>query len=258
MNIKPKKSLSQHFLRDDNIARKITGSLTGFGNYNKVLEVGPGMGILSKHLMNNSGFDWYGIEYDKELVDYFIHQFPYAVSRIKHGDFLNYDLDSIFENEKFGLIGNFPYNISSQIILKALEHRNQLPEIVGMFQKEVALRISSKHGNKTYGILSVLCQVFYDVEILFFVGENVFIPPPNVTSAVIRMKIKEGVADFKNEKQFFQIVKKAFNQRRKTLRNALKQYIPPEAMKTPLFDKRAEQLSVEDFISLTEYMVQNR
>jgi len=254
VNIKPKKSLGQHFLRDDNIAKKITGSLTCYGNYKKVLEVGPGMGILSKHLLKNPAFEWYGIEFDNELVDYFKKQFPDAESKINYGDFLNYDLNSLFNNEKYGLIGNFPYNISSQIVLKALKHKTQIPEIIGMFQKEVALRIAANHGNKTYGILSVLCQAFYDVEVLFDVGDKVFYPPPNIISAVVRMKLKDNATDFKNEKQFFQIVKIAFNQRRKTLRNALKSYLSSDAMKPALFDKRAEQLSVEDFIMLNDYV----
>ncbi len=243
-------------MHDDNIARKITSSLSGHGNYRNVLEVGPGKGILSKHLFENPDLNWHGIEFDKELVDYFIEQFPSAASKIKYGDFLSYDLRSLFNNEKYGLIGNFPYNISSQIVLKALEHRSHIPEIVGMFQKEVAQRLSSKPGNKTYGILSVLCQAFYDVEVLFNVSEKVFYPSPNITSTVIRMKIRDDALDFKNEKLFFEIVKKAFNRRRKTLRNCLKQYLSGRDMGFALFDKRAEQLSVDDFVSLTDYVLQ--
>ncbi len=258
MTVKPKKSLGQHFLRDENIARKITASLTRHGNYINVVEVGPGMGVLSKQLLEVPGLNWHGIEYDKESVDYFIEQFPLAAEKIKHGDFLKYDLNLLIKDEKFGLIGNFPYNISSQIVFKALEYRKQIPEIVGMFQKEVAERLSSKHGNKTYGILSVLCQAFYDVEILFTVSEKVFYPPPNVTSAVIRMTIKDRALDFEHEKTFFELVKKAFNQRRKTLRNALKQIVPKELMNSDLFNKRAEQLSVEDFIGLTYYVINGR
>jgi len=255
---RPKRSLGQHFLHDENIACKITASLSGYGNYRNVLEVGPGKGVLSKHLLKIPGLKWYGIEFDKQLVDYLVAQFPSAANRIKYGDFLSYDFQSLFNNEKYGLIGNFPYNISSQILLKAIENRDQIPEIVGMFQKEVAQRISSKHGNKTYGILSVLCQAFYDVEILFHVSEKVFYPPPKVTSTVIRMRIKDDAPDLKDEKIFFETVKKAFNLRRKTLRNALKQYLSGVDMNAALFDKRAEQLSVDDFVSLTRYVVQSK
>ncbi len=255
MSVKPKKHFGQHFLRDENIARKITSSLTCNGSYERILEVGPGMGMLSKHLLKNPDLEWYGIELDKELVDYLLLQFPDINSRLKHGDFLSYDLKFLFNNDKWALIGSFPYNISSQIVLRALEYRWYIPEIVGMFQKEVAVRIASNPGSKTYGILSVFCQAFYDVEILFPVGKKVFYPPPNVMSAVIRMKIKNPPNVIKNEKKFFEVVKLAFNQRRKTLRNALKQLLPPEGMQHDIFNKRAEQLSVEDFLWLTNYIV---
>ncbi len=254
MNILPKKSLGQHFLHDENIAKKITGSLTGFGNYKKVLEVGPGTGVLSKYLLNNKNINWYGIEYDKDLVQHLKNKYPDAANDVIYGDILNYDLKSVFNNESFGVIGNFPYNISSQIIFKVLEHKSNIPEVVAMFQKEVALRLSAKHGNKTYGILSVLCQAFYDVEILFDVSANVFYPPPKVTSTVIRMQKKKSTTIINNEDLFFKIVKKAFNQRRKTLRNALKSITDSDNLKSSLFDKRAEQLSISDFVMLTEQL----
>lgn len=243
--VRPKKNLGQHFLTDQNIAKKIVDSL---GNDPKdVLEIGPGMGVLTQYLLQRDGQNIHVIEIDKESVEYLERNYE-GIRAIWSEDFLKTDLKKKFE-EEFSIIGNFPYNISSQIFFKVLEYRNQVPEVVGMIQKEVAERIASKHGNKHYGILSVLLQAFYDIEYLFTVSEGVFNPPPKVKSAVIRLKRNNLTHLPCNEALFVQIVKAAFNLRRKMLRNSLKQIcvdLPDEyAMKRP------EQLSVQDFIELT-------
>lgn len=249
--VKAKKHLGQHFLNDENIARKIADTLSLKG-YDKVLEIGPGMGVLTKYLLEKP-IETYIIEIDNESVEYLKVHYLKLHNRIISKDFLKYDLKEVFGNEPFAIIGNFPYNISSQIVFKMLEMREQVPEFSGMFQKEVAERICEKKGSKTYGILSVLVQAFYETEYLFTVSENVFTPPPKVKSGVLRLTRKENFRLDCDEKLFFNVVKTAFNQRRKTLRNSLKSLnIPDDKREEKIFDLRPEQLSVEDFIGITK------
>ena len=249
--VKAKKHLGQHFLTDENIAKKIADTLQLEG-YEIVLEIGPGMGVLTKYLLEKN-IETYVIEIDTESVDYLNAHYPKLHGKIISKDFLKYNLNEVFNGRPFALIGNYPYNISSQIVFKCLEMRDQIPEFSGMFQKEVAERICEKKGSKTYGILSVLAQAFYDVEYLFTVHENVFNPPPKVKSGVMRMKRKENYQLACNEKLFFTVVKTAFNQRRKTLRNSLKSLIISDNLKEDsIFALRPEQLSVEQFIELTQ------
>ncbi|MFA5556290.1 MAG: 16S rRNA (adenine(1518)-N(6)/adenine(1519)-N(6))-dimethyltransferase RsmA [Flavobacteriaceae bacterium] len=251
--VKAKKHLGQHFLNDENIARKIADTLSLEG-YDKVLEIGPGMGVLTKYLLEKPT-QTYVIEIDAESIEYLKAYYPKLHNHIISKDFLKYNLQEIFENKPFAIVGNFPYNISSQIVFKMLEMREQVPEFSGMFQKEVAERICEKKGSKTYGILSVLVQAFYKAEYLFTVSENVFTPPPKVKSGVLKLTRKENFQLECNEKMFFNVVKTAFNQRRKTLRNSLKTLQIPEDKKgEKIFDLRPEQLSVEDFIEITKMM----
>ncbi|WP_299548535.1 16S rRNA (adenine(1518)-N(6)/adenine(1519)-N(6))-dimethyltransferase RsmA [Seonamhaeicola sp.] len=248
--VKAKKHLGQHFLKDENIARKIGDTLT-LNGYKKVLEIGPGMGVLTKYLLQKD-VETYVIEIDTESVAYLQANFLNLASRIIEKDFLKYDLGQVFNDESFAITGNFPYNISSQIVFKALEWRHQIPEFTGMFQKEVAQRICSKEGSKVYGILSVLTQAFYDADYLFTVPPSVFNPPPKVDSGVLRLIRK---TDYKlpcDETLFFKVVKTAFQQRRKTLRNSLKTFNLSDNLKAnSIFGKRPEQLSVPEFIELT-------
>jgi 16S rRNA (adenine1518-N6/adenine1519-N6)-dimethyltransferase len=250
MYVKPKKHLGQHFLKDESIAREIADSLQPENSFRKVLEIGPGTGVLTKYLLEKKEFETTVIDIDTESIAYLEKHFPSLEKRIISGDFLRLPLGNLF-SEPFAVIGNFPYNISSQILFKALEHRDQIPQLVGMFQKEVAERVAAPHGNKTYGIISVLVQAFYDVEYLFTVSETVFDPPPKVKSAVIRLN-RRNVPLSCDEKMLFAVVKTGFNQRRKTLRNALKPLIAGKSAETiPFLDKRAEQLSVTQFEELT-------
>ena len=248
MEVHAKKFLGQHFLKDENIARQIADSLTATTPH--VLEIGPGMGVLTKYLYNKEGLDFHAIEIDRESVAYLHEHYP--TLHVIEGDFLALDLSTLF-SEPFAVIGNFPYNISSQILFKVFDNRNCIPEVVGMFQKEVAERVAAKPGSKTYGILSVLLSAFYNIEYLFTVHENVFNPPPKVKSAVIRLR-RNGVTSLEcDETLFVKVVKIGFNQRRKTLRNALKQLsLPLDAVPAQLLSLRAEQLSVNDFITLTK------
>lgn len=246
--VNPKKSLGQHFLKDENIARKIVDSLTG--TTSNILEIGPGMGVLSKYLISDPKLNIHFIETDRESVAYLKENYPQIEHQITEADFLKFDLHKIFKTP-FSIIGNFPYNISSQIFFKILEYNNQIPEVVGMIQKEVAVRIASPPENKKYGILSVLLQAFYNIEFLFSVSNNVFVPPPKVQSAVIRLKRNDIKKLDCDEKLFFKVVKTAFNQRRKTLRNALSSLHEKQSCSNDIFNKRAEQLSVEDFVRLT-------
>lgn len=249
--VRAKKHLGQHFLNDENVARKIADTLSCQG-YNKVLEIGPGMGVLTKYLLEKP-IDTYVVEIDTESVEYLNNHYPKLHNHIISKDFLRYDLTEIFGNEPFAIIGNFPYNISSQIVFRALELREQVVEFSGMFQKEVAERICETKGSKTYGILSVLVQAFYDATYLFTVSENVFTPPPKVKSGVLKLTRKKNFHLPCDEKLFFNVVKTAFNQRRKTLRNSLKSIgIPEEKKEEKIFDLRPEQLSVEDFIEITK------
>ena len=247
MEVRAKKALGQHFLKDENIARQIAESLTGLTPH--VLEIGPGMGVLTKYLYNKENIDFHAIEIDTESVDYLHAHYPSL--HVIEGDFLTLDLSSLF-SESFAVIGNFPYNISSQILFKVFDNRNRIPEVVGMFQKEVAERVAAKPGSKTYGILSVLLSAFYNIEYLFTVHEHVFNPPPKVKSAVIRLQRNDVTTLECDEKLFVQVVKTGFNQRRKTLRNALRQLnMSLDAVPEQYLSLRAEQLSVSDFITIT-------
>jgi 16S rRNA (adenine1518-N6/adenine1519-N6)-dimethyltransferase len=249
--VKAKKHLGQHFLKDESIAQRIADTLNLDG-YNEVLEIGPGMGVLTKYLLDKP-INTYVIEIDSESVVYLEENFPKLKGKIIAKDFLKYNINEVFDGKQFAIIGNFPYNISTQIVFKALEYRNQIPEFAGMFQKEVAERICEKKGSKAYGILSVLAQAFYDAEYLFTVDETVFIPPPKVKSGVLRLRRKENYSLPCNEKLFFNIVKTAFQQRRKTLRNSLKTLnLSDNLREDTIFDLRPEQLSVEQFVSITQ------
>lgn len=251
--VKAKKHLGQHFLNDENIARKIADTLSLSG-YQKVLEIGPGMGVLTKYLLDKP-IDTYVIEIDTESVEYLKTHYLKLSNKIISKDFLKYDLKEVFGDEPFAIIGNFPYNISSQIVFRALDFREQVVEFSGMFQKEVAERICEKKGSKTYGILSVLVQAFYEAEYLFTVSENVFTPPPKVKSGVLKLTRKENYLLPCDEKLFFNVVKTAFNQRRKTLRNSLKPIgISDNVKENKIFDLRPEQLSVEEFIEITKML----
>lgn len=248
--VKAKKHLGQHFLTDETIAEKI-GDTLSYSGYANVLEIGPGMGVLTKYLLQKD-ISTHVIEIDTESVAYLQTNYPQLAPRIIEQDFLKYNLKEVFQDQPFAIIGNFPYNISSQILFKTLEMRDQIPEFSGMFQKEVALRICSKEGSKVYGILSVLTQAFYDAEYLFTVPPSVFNPPPKVDSGVLLLKRKENFTLECDEKLFFRVVKTGFQQRRKTLRNSLKSFEISENLKSnPIFDKRPEQLSVSQFITLT-------
>jgi 16S rRNA (adenine1518-N6/adenine1519-N6)-dimethyltransferase len=241
-----KKSLGQHFLRDENISRKIIAALRE-RPFTQLLEVGPGAGALTKYLLELEGITFRAVELDDEKVRYLPTAFPAIEGKIIHGSIL--DIEKPFSGS-FTVIGNFPYNISSQILFRMLEWKEDLETMIGMFQKEVAQRVAAKEGSKTYGVLSVLIQAFFTVEYLFEVHEQCFNPPPKVKSAVIRLTPRPAPA-FRDEKSFFTLVKTAFNQRRKTLRNAVRPLFDEAALADKFFDKRAEQLSVADFAQLT-------
>ena len=247
--VRAKKHLGQHFLKDLGIARDIAHSLS-LNNYSKVLEVGPGMGVLTQFLILLDT-ETFVIEIDKESVSYLKKHYPELDNHLIEGDFLKLPLQEIFK-EPIAIIGNFPYNISSQILFKAIDHKDLIPEIVGMFQKEVAERVVSPPGSKKYGVISVLLQCYYDVEYLFTVDETVFDPPPKVKSAVIRLRRNDRDKLDCDEKKFIKVVKTAFSQRRKTLRNALKSLnLVDENSASQYLSLRAEQLSVENFMNLT-------
>ncbi len=255
MSVKAKKHLGQHFLEDETIAEQIADSLSLSG-YKNVLEIGPGMGVLTKYLLKKATTT-YVIEIDTESVEYLQANYLNLAQRIIEKDFLKYDLNEVFKGEPLAIIGNFPYNISTQIVFKTLAMRDQIPEFSGMFQKEVAQRICSKEGSKVYGILSVLTQAFYDAEYLFTVPPSVFNPPPKVDSGVLRLTRKENYSLPCDEALFFKVVKAGFQQRRKTLRNSLKTFNLSDNLKANLiFGKRPEQLSVLEFIELTT-LIQN-
>lgn len=249
--VRPKKFLGQHFLKDKNVALRIVDSLVLAKGVNHVVEIGPGTGVLTQHLLMNPDIDLKVVEIDRESVAYLTEHFPALKNRIISGDFLDLEIEKDFPPNLL-LIGNFPYNISSQIFFKILDYRNQVSQVVCMIQKEVADRIAEKEGTKTYGILSVFLQTFYDIEYLFKVPPGVFFPPPKVMSAVIRLVRNQRIKLECDETLYRKVVKQAFQNRRKTLRNALKILnLPPSISKLDLMDKRAEQLSVEQFIFLT-------
>jgi len=251
MSVKAKKHLGQHFLKDENIAKKIADSLSEKG-YDTVLEIGPGMGVLTKYLLQND-YTTYVIEIDKESVEYLQVHYLNLTDRIISENVLKINLIDFFQDKSIAIIGNFPYNISTQIIFKTLENKHQIPELCGMFQKEVAQRITQKEGSKIYGILSVLTQAFYDTEYLFTVPPTVFDPPPKVDSGVIRLIRKKDYTLPVDEQLFYKVVKTAFNQRRKTLRNSLKSFnLSDKLREDAIFAERPEQLSVQEFINLTQ------
>lgn len=242
-----KKSLGQHFLKDENICRKIVEALQQHP-FSKLLEIGPGGGALTKYLLQIPGIDFKAVELDEEKVIYLLQTYPQLQGKIIHQSFL--DIEKPFEG-KFTVIGNFPYNISTQIVFKIMEWKDDTEIMIGMFQKEVAQRIAAKEGSKVYGVTSVLVQAFFFVEYLFEVSENSFNPPPKVKSAVIRLMPKKEMLHMRSEKDFFMLVKTAFQQRRKTLRNAVKPLFTDTVLQDELFNKRAEQLTVKDFSDLT-------
>ena len=242
-----KKSLGQHFLKDENICRKIVSALQQH-LFTQLVEVGPGGGALTKYLLQIDKIDFKAVELDDEKIAYLKKTFPQIEGKVIHQSFL--DIDKPFSG-KFTVIGNFPYNISSQILFKILEWKDSVDCMVGMFQKEMAQRVASKEGSKVYGVISVLVQAFFQVEYLFDVQEKCFQPPPKVKSGVIRLTPKVDKLAMKSEKDFFLLVKTAFNQRRKTLRNAVKDLFDAIILEDELFTKRAEQLSVEQFAALT-------
>ena len=247
--VRAKKNLGQHFLTDLNIARKIVGSLTAGST--KVLEIGPGMGVLTQYLFQSESFETIALDIDRESIDFLKNKFPQFANQIVYGDFLKSDLAQLVGLGSYSIIGNFPYNISSHIFFKVLDHRNQVDEVACMLQNEVAQRLASKAGSKEYGILSVLLQAFYSIDYLFTVQEHVFDPPPKVKSAVIRLKRNDVQQLPCNEVLFKQLVKAGFNQRRKMLRNSIKPFLKDQGFSHPFLEKRPEQLSVDDFIELT-------
>lgn len=253
--VRPKKQLGQHFLNDRNIAQRIVSSL-GAEDVDVVLEIGPGMGVLTGFLLERFGERFYAAEIDSESITFLNSNFPQITERLIHGDFLKYDLNQIAQG-KIAIIGNFPYNISSQIFFRVLENRNCITEVVGMVQREVGQRLCEPPGSKTYGILSVLLQAFYEVKYLFTVSEGVFTPPPKVKSAVIRLTRNSTETLDCNEKLFVRVVKAGFNQRRKTLRNSLRSGIEGLSGDHPLLDKRPEQLGVAEFVELTQFVEAN-
>ena len=249
--VRPKKHLGQHFLKDENIAHKIVESLNHSGN---LLEIGPGTGVLTKYLVTKA-YNLKLIEIDSESVEHLETTFPQLKPNIVKGDFLKLDFSNYFD-EEFAIIGNFPYNISSQIFFKVIQNRSLVPEVICMIQKEVAERLAAPPGNKTYGILSVILGAFYDIEMLFTVSETVFFPPPKVKSAVIRLSRKTNLNLNCDEVLFFDVVKTAFNQRRKTMRNSLKKFwfekFDPDQY--PVFKQRPEELSVDEFVELVKIL----
>ena len=252
--VTPKKSLGQHFLNDISIAKKIVESLSPCQN---ILEIGPGTGILTQFLIKKNN-NLKLVEIDNESVSYLISELKIDKKIIYNQDFLNLNLSKLFENNNFSIIGNFPYNISSQIVFKVIENRKLIDEMCGMFQYEVAERICENEGSKKYGIISVITQAFYETKLLFEVSNNFFSPPPKVNSAVILLKRKKNLKIDCDEKLFFKIVKLSFQQRRKTLRNSLKQINLSENLREhTIFDKRPEQLSVDQFIDLTNLINQD-
>jgi 16S rRNA (adenine1518-N6/adenine1519-N6)-dimethyltransferase len=252
--VRAKKHLGQHFLKDLEVARRIAESLT-LSDTRSVLEIGPGMGVLTQFLIQNEAIDLTAVELDRDSVAYLQEHYPSL--KVLEADFLKIDLRELFPG-KFCIIGNFPYNISSQIFFKMLDNRDRIPCLVGMIQKEVAERMAARHGNKTYGILSVLMQAFYSIDYLFTVHEHVFDPPPKVKSAVIRLTRNEVTDLGCDEKLFKTVVKTAFNQRRKTMRNSLQSLVEKyhPMYSDPLFDLRPEQIDVKGFVELTNKIAQ--
>jgi 16S rRNA (adenine1518-N6/adenine1519-N6)-dimethyltransferase len=258
MTVRAKKHLGQHFLTDKNICRKIADQFIGFQEVKDVLEIGPGMGALTEFLLEREQCTVHVAEIDRDSVAYLEAHFPALHGRIYPVDFLKVDLTKLMGYGSFAVVGNFPYNISSQILFKCLDYRNQIPEIMGMFQKEVAERVAEKPGSKQYGIMSVLMQAFYDIHYCFTVDEHVFNPPPKVKSGVIRCTRNTRQTLPCDERLFIQVVKMSFNQRRKTIRNSIKQLISGSTEDHPFLTLRPEVLSVEQFIELTHFVARQK
>jgi len=256
--LKPKKSFGQHFLTNESIAERIAQSLQAPVAEGRVLEIGPGKGMLTKYLIEE-GYDLWAVEADAEMAAYLTRLFPQLVGRLITGNFLRLDLTELFDGLPFAIIGNFPYNISSQILFHTLLFRSQVPELVGMFQREVAERVVADPGSKTYGVISVLVQAYYQGEMLFGVNSRQFNPPPKVRSAVIRLTRRPNFKLACDEKLFRQVVKVTFGQRRKMLRNTLKTFLKGDPLlKDPFFELRPERLSVDDFVGLTQEIERRR
>ncbi len=251
MSVKAKKHLGQHFLKDEETCERIANQYKSHQDCKKVLEIGPGMGALTKYLLDKE-LDLWVMEIDTESITYLQEHFPVLENKIIEADFLKSDLSDLMGEERFSVVGNFPYNISSQILFKCLEYRNQIPEIMGMFQREVAWRIAEKPGTKQYGILSVFMQAYYDIEYCFTVDEHVFDPPPRVKSGVIRCTRNAREKLPCDEVLFKQVVKMSFNQRRKTIRNSVKALLKGNKVDHPFMALRPETLSVDQFIELTQ------
>lgn len=254
--VRAKKHLGQHFLHDKHIAEKIVSGLPETAYAHDLIEIGPGTGVLTQFILPKKEKGFYGLDLDEESIAYLKKTYPARADNFIYCDFLEYPIETLV-HAPFSIIGNFPYNISSQIMFRVLEHRNSIQYVVGMFQKEVARRIAEKPGTKDYGILSVLLQAYFDIDYLFTVNEGVFTPPPKVKSGVIRLTRNKVTKLDCDETLFFRVVKTGFNQRRKTLRNALKPILKGP-MEHALLDKRAEQLSVADFITLTNEVFKNQ
>jgi 16S rRNA (adenine1518-N6/adenine1519-N6)-dimethyltransferase len=251
MSVKAKKHLGQHFLTDKNICQKIANQYQKSRGCKKVLEIGPGMGALTEFLLKND-LDVWAMDVDTESIDYLKKNFPALEGKLLEADFLKADLNALLGDEPFSVVGNFPYNISSQILFKCIDFRNQIPEIMGMFQREVAQRVAEPPGSKQYGILSVLLQTYYDIDYCFTVDEHVFNPPPKVKSGVIRCVRNDRDKLPCDEKLFKQLVKMSFNQRRKTIRNSIKPLIKAKGLDHEFLALRPEVLSVDQFIELTQ------
>jgi 16S rRNA (adenine1518-N6/adenine1519-N6)-dimethyltransferase len=248
--VRAKKHLGQHFLKDEGVAEKIANTLN-FNGYNKVLEIGPGTGVLTKYLLEKD-IELVAMDLDRDSISFLEANYLNKNLQLLEADFLKYDLSDVFGESEFAVTGNFPYNISTQIVFKTLENKEKIPEFTGMFQKEVALRICAKEGSKTYGILSVLTQVFYEAEYLFTVPPTVFNPPPKVESGVLRLVRKADFSLGCDEKMLYKVLKTAFQQRRKTMRNSLKSFNLSDKIKEDtIFGQRPEQLSVAQFVALT-------
>ncbi|MDR0801948.1 16S rRNA (adenine(1518)-N(6)/adenine(1519)-N(6))-dimethyltransferase RsmA [Fluviicola sp.] len=258
MSVRAKKHLGQHFLKDKNICKKIADQFGHHQGVKTAIEIGPGMGALTEYLLQDSVTELYVMDVDPESIDYLKAHYPQLGDHIIFGDFLKMDPTGIVGSKPFAVLGNFPYNISSQILFKCIDFKDSIPEIMGMFQKEVAERVAEKPGSKTYGILSVLLQAYYDIEYCFTVDEHVFDPPPKVKSGVIRCTRNNREKLPCDEKLFKQIVKMAFNQRRKTIRNSIKALLPESYEENPTLQLRPERLGVEEFIELTNWVERNR
>ena len=255
MNVRAKKHLGQHFLKDKAICKKIADQFKHHEGINTVIEIGPGMGALTEFLIQDKATELYVMDVDQESIDYLNRTYKEELGdRIIFGDFLKMDPLKLVGDRPFAVVGNFPYNISSQILFRCIDYKDHVPEIMGMFQKEVAQRVAEKPGTKTYGILSVLLQAYYDIEYCFTVDENAFNPPPKVKSGVIRCTRNGRKSLPCNEKLFKQVVKMSFNQRRKTIRNSIKALLPETYEENPMLQLRPERLGVEEFIELTNWV----